>query len=212
MSSVIYLVRHGFTEANKVHAMDTRFPGADLAEEGRAQAESLVEYFADIELGGIHASNLVRTQQTATPLAQARGLEIQIHPGLRELCIGEMEGSTDPDDTTRYREQYRRWIEEDPDVPLPGGESATDTLLRADAAIATIASDTPQVVVSHGSTIRLWVALRCSNVDPAIGLDYIENTAVIKVVGSPGAWEMEFWDQRGPIVENPHPGLLPSQR
>ena len=70
----IYLIRHGQTEMNAIHRIDSYRPGASLTELGRRQAGELVERFDGIDIEGIHVSTLVRTRETASPLARARGL------------------------------------------------------------------------------------------------------------------------------------------
>ena len=57
-----------------------RPPGADpsLNQLGLQRAQALVSVAKDAGVNAIYASNLVRTQQTAQPLAEALGLEVQI--------------------------------------------------------------------------------------------------------------------------------------
>lgn len=197
MSRSFYLVRHGETTANLAGVLDTAAPGAELTERGRSQAASLVDHFRGITIPSIHVSNLIRTHQTAAPLLADRGLEPVIHPGLRELSVGELEGRTDADAVATYRVAYQRWLDGHLTERLPGGESAADTIERTEAALATMdLREDPAVIVSHGSTIRLWAALRCVNVEPSIGARFIENTAVLKIVEGADGWHLESWDQR----------------
>ena len=95
----LILVRHGRTSSNVGLLLDTGEPGADLDEHGRQQAETLVERLADHRIDAIFASNLVRTQQTAAPVAAARGLTVRVLAGLREVPAGEDEMTPD---ATRY--------------------------------------------------------------------------------------------------------------
>ena len=85
----LYLVRHGRTSSNVDRLLDTASPGADLDDVGRAQATRLVERLDGHHLEAVYASDLVRTQQTLAPLASARGLEMTILGGLREIQAGE---------------------------------------------------------------------------------------------------------------------------
>ena len=95
----LILVRHGRTPSNVGFLLDTAEPGADLDEDGLEQAAALVERLSHHEIGAVYVSNLVRTQQTARPVAQARGLELQVLPELREISAGDDELSPD---ATRY--------------------------------------------------------------------------------------------------------------
>ena len=55
----IYLIRHGQTEMNAIHRIDSYRPGASLTELGRRQAAELVERFDGIDIEGIHVSTLL---------------------------------------------------------------------------------------------------------------------------------------------------------
>jgi len=75
--TVVHLVRHG-----EVHNPDGvlygRIPGYRLSERGRAMAQRLAEHFTDggHDVTHVVASPLQRAQETATPLAEALGLEL----------------------------------------------------------------------------------------------------------------------------------------
>jgi len=105
----IYLIRHGQTDMNAIHRIDSYRPGASLTELGRRQAAELVERFDGIDIEGIHVSTLVRTRETASPLARARGLEPVEHAGLREIEAGSLEGGTDEASYREYFSTVERW-------------------------------------------------------------------------------------------------------
>jgi broad specificity phosphatase PhoE len=73
-SIVIDLVRHGQSEANAERVIDTAVPGTVLTALGRRQALSVANVLAaQGPFAGIFASQLIRTQQTAAPLAATLG-------------------------------------------------------------------------------------------------------------------------------------------
>src|SRR5665647_1038410 len=74
----LILVRHGQTSSNISRALDTAEPGPDLTDLGRAQAAALSRVLDGAPIGAIYASTLVRTQQTAAPLAAAHGLDVPL--------------------------------------------------------------------------------------------------------------------------------------
>jgi broad specificity phosphatase PhoE len=74
--TVVHLVRHGQVE-NPRRVLYGRLPGYHLSSRGRAQADVLARYFADLPVAAVLASPLERAQQTATPIAAAHGLEIR---------------------------------------------------------------------------------------------------------------------------------------
>ena len=131
----IYLIRHGQTEMNAIHRIDSYRPGASLTELGRRQAAELVERFDGIDIEGIHVSTLVRTRETASPLARARGLEPVEHAGLREIEAGSLEGGTDEASYREYFSTLERWLRGSLDEPMGGGVSGAEVLARYDSAI-----------------------------------------------------------------------------
>src|SRR5438045_5920703 len=82
--TLLLLIRHGLTDvAGKRLSGWQR--GIHLNEEGRRQAERLVERLAPVRLGAVYSSSLERCVETASPVARARKLEVQRIPGLRDV-------------------------------------------------------------------------------------------------------------------------------
>ena len=73
----LILVRHGQTRSNVHGLLDTAAPGAGLTELGRQQAAALVDVLAGERIDRIVASPLLRTQQSAQPIADTFGLPIE---------------------------------------------------------------------------------------------------------------------------------------
>ena len=63
-----------------------------LSDRGRAQAEVVDARLAGEEIEAIYVTTLVRTVQTAAPLARMTGLEPRVEGDLREVHLGEWEG------------------------------------------------------------------------------------------------------------------------
>ena len=191
----LLLIRHAETTANAQRLLDTAPRGTDLSERGRIQAEELVEALADVPLEAIYVSDLVRTQQTAAPLAAARGLVPLVRPGVREIQAGEYEMAPDDGSWGAYLAVLYRWADGEPDARIPGGESGTEVLARFDAVVAEAAQHETAAIVSHGAMIRAWTGARAANVDRAFVADTrLYNAAVIVLDGNPDAgWRVETW-------------------
>jgi broad specificity phosphatase PhoE len=191
----LLLIRHAESTANAERLLDTAPPGTDLSERGRVQAEELVEALADVPLDAIYVSDLVRTQQTAAPLAAARGLVPLIRPGVREIQAGEYEMAPDDGSWGAYLAVLYRWADGEPDARTPRGESGIEVLARYDAVVAEAAEHEASAIVSHGAVIRAWTGARAANVDGAFVADTrLYNTAVIVLDGSPDSgWRVETW-------------------
>jgi len=197
----LLLLRHGQTESNVKGALDTAVPGADLTDLGRAQARAAGEVLAERAIDAIYCSTLVRTQQTAAPLAERLGLRPMILEGLRELSAGDLEMRTDTDSGIAYQDVLVKWLlEGDLTARLPGGESAQDFLSRFDAAVEEIrsAGHRTVLVVSHGAAIRTWVGLRHA-AEPADrwqqqAAERLYNTGCIELeLDDAGSWQVVAW-------------------
>jgi probable phosphoglycerate mutase len=200
----LLLLRHGQTHSNVSGALDTGLPGADLTDLGRAQAQAAGEVLSERSIDAIYCSTLVRTQQTAAPLAERLGLRPTILEGLRELSAGDLEMRTDTDSGLAYQDVLVKWLlEGDLEARLPGGESADNFLSRFDTAVEEIraAGHRTVLVVSHGAAIRTWVGLRHA-AEPADrwqqqATERLHNTGCIELtleesVGE-ASWQVVAW-------------------
>ncbi|WP_040157596.1 histidine phosphatase family protein [Nigerium massiliense] len=206
----LHLVRHGRTPSNVTSALDTAYPGADLDDRGRAQAELLVERFDGVPLEGLYASDLVRTQQTIAPLAAARGLDVGILGGLREIQAGEDEMSHD---FGRYVGVLQRWVSGELTARVPGGEDAIGFYERYDDAVAQIAAAGHEhaLLVTHGAALRMWVGARAEGLSPdQAAKGVLGNTAHLVLDGEPGDWRFVSWDS-GEDVPGPDGDPLEEQ-
>jgi len=72
--STYYFIRH----AEKVKSKD---PNPELSTEGELRAKKWAEIFSQISFDAIYSTDYIRTQNTALPTAQSKGLEIILyHP------------------------------------------------------------------------------------------------------------------------------------
>lgn len=193
----LLLLRHGQTHGNTAGALDTGFPGLDLTELGVRQAEAAARVLAGTGVDGIYVSPLVRTQQTAAPLAAAIGVEPVVVEGLREIGAGDYEMATDHDSILGYIGTVADWIEGRFETRMAGGETGHEFLARYDDAVAGIvaAGHRTALIVSHGAAIRTWVGSRASDVGAhAMATEGLANTALIELEGDPvSGWSILSW-------------------
>lgn len=188
----LHLIRHGQTQSNVDRLLDTAHPGAPLTEEGHAQAAALVDVLADEPLDAIFASTLTRAQETAAPLAKARGLEVKTLEGVQEIAAGVEEMSAD---WTVYVGELNSWSAENMDSKLEGGESAREFIERYDDALRTLeqAGLENVAVVSHGAAMRVWGITQLAAEHHRLASP-LANTEWITLVGSPTeGWTVESW-------------------
>jgi broad specificity phosphatase PhoE len=75
--TTVHLLRHGEVH-NPAKILYGRLPGYRLSDEGVAMAKRAADWFADKDVVHLISSPLERAQQTAQPLAEAKGLEVHI--------------------------------------------------------------------------------------------------------------------------------------
>ncbi|OIJ67866.1 histidine phosphatase family protein [Streptomyces mangrovisoli] len=194
----LLLVRHGQTPSNVDFLLDTAVPGPGLTALGRRQAKALPAALAGEHIDALYASTLLRTQLTAAPLAAARGLEVLVRDGIREVFAGDLEMLRgDCARGERYMRTVFAWAAGDTALRMPGGESGEETLGRYDAVVAEAAASGAAAVamVSHGAAIRLWTAARADNVDIAYAAARpLDNTGVVVLEGSlADGWKALTW-------------------
>ncbi|GEN81556.1 histidine phosphatase family protein [Actinotalea fermentans] len=195
----LILVRHGQTTANVAGLLDTAHPGAHLTDLGHEQAAALPAVLDGATIDALYASSLVRTQQTAAPLAAARGLDVQVRDGLREISAGDLEMLGDAASVERYLATSLAWVAGDHDAALPGGETAPEVLARFDDVVTEAAASGAEtvVMVSHGTVIRSWAAIRAGIPADEAARSRLGNTDVVVLEGHPAeGWRALSWAGR----------------
>ena len=76
VARALHLVRHGEVH-NPAGVVYERLPGFRLSERGQEMAAATAEWLADKPVSRLIASPLLRTQQSAQPIAEVFGLEIE---------------------------------------------------------------------------------------------------------------------------------------
>lgn len=166
MTSVIHLARHGET----VWHAENRYAGVSdvaLTDRGREQAQALGRWATAHGPLSVHSSDLSRARITAAPAAQALGVELQVHPLLREVDFGDGEGLTRAEMAERFPDDLARFLDRPAVSPLPGGEPGHAAVERALPALRALASqsETPALVVMHSTLLRL-VLCTLVGIDP----------------------------------------------
>ncbi|MET0725046.1 MAG: histidine phosphatase family protein [Leifsonia sp.] len=193
----LLLLRHGQTSSNVLGLLDTDAPGPSLTALGERQALEVPKALADHGPHAIFVSTVLRTQQTAVPLAEHFQLRGTVLGGVREIEAGALEDRSDPESVRTYLSTAFAWAEGRLDVRVPGGPDGHEFFARYDAAIAeVVAADVPcAVVVSHGMAIRAWAAARAHNIDGDYAATHeLDNTGlVILDSDADGRWTLVDW-------------------
>jgi len=156
----IYFMRHTQSEANFRDILASRqdFP---LTQSGRQEAAVIAAEFKKIaQLDRIFCSPLTRAQQTAQPIAEAFGLDIETDERLTEQDLGVFSGMTyaELDDRPDYmHERSKRWKW----IPEGGGESYEMIANRLEPFFQSLESLKGENIlfVSHAVTLRIVKAI-----------------------------------------------------
>ncbi len=148
--SVLYLVRHGRTEANASGRLQGRID-LPIDEVGRAQAAAVTSVVPKV--GRVVCSPSLRARQTA----EVFGVEPEIDERWLEMDYGDFDGVAITDVPP---DMWAEWIT-NPDFRPPGGESLQEMGDRVFAAcddLLEAARTTDIVVVSHATPIKAAMA------------------------------------------------------
>lgn len=194
----LLLIRHGQTPSNVDGKLDTAMPGAGLTRLGEIQAGAIPGVLAKEDVAGIYVSRLVRTQLTAAPLAEARGIRTCIQPGLEEIPAGELEMRNDDEAVRIYAEAAFAWMHGDLHRQLPGGVDGHAFMRQYDTAVRGVLEahrpDDTVVIVSHGAAIRVYTAL-ATGLEPSTATKLrIMNTGMSVLEGhTESGWHLAEW-------------------
>ena len=172
----IIAVRHGETAWN----VDSRIQGQldiQLNDTGRWQARRVGLALATEPLGAVYSSDLGRAHETARAIADAAGIPVVAHTGLRERRFGMFEGKTFDEIQQNWPEHAFNWKRRIPEwQPPEGGESLLQLRERVHRTVADLAArhtGEQIAVVAHGGV-----------------LDALYRIATGQEVNSPRTWQL----------------------
>jgi broad specificity phosphatase PhoE len=162
-NTVLYLVRHGATEANLARParLQGRRHDPPLAGPGVRQAEATRDCLAGHRLDHCYCSPLLRAVQTAAIVAAPHGLSPCPLDELTECDVGRWEGLDWQTIRSRDADGYRRFHANPGVFGYPGGESFRDVHRRAAPALnALLRQHAGQsvLVVAHHVVNRTYLA------------------------------------------------------
>jgi len=208
-------IRHGETDWNR----QQRFQGqidVPLNATGEAQARRLADRLADEAADVLVCSDLLRTRQTAAPLAAAWGLDPLHEPGVREQSFGVLEGLDVPTIKSRHPDLWADWLVHRADYALPGGESIRQfsaRVLQAVQAMAQRHAERRVAVVTHGGVLdMLWRSAKALPLDGLRACE-IPNTGINRLRWQDGALVIEHWADAAHLEGLPEqPSTVPGER
>ena len=126
----ILLIRHGETEWNREEVFRGR-ADVPLSARGREQARLLGEALKGSGVRAVYSSPLSRARQTADPVAEAIGIEVQIEERLVDMSFGRWESRPRAEVEKEDPALYSAWLTEPQEFRAPDGESLANVIARA---------------------------------------------------------------------------------
>ncbi len=157
-ATCIHLVRHGaHDELGRV--LSGRAGAIPLNKEGCRQAAALSRWARQENISAVYTSPRARTLETASVIAAAAELQIEIAPELDEVDFGMWNGkafaelSEDP--------LWQRWNDSRATAATPGGETMVEAIDRGTGFLHSLAETQPGgtfLCVTHCDIIRGMIA------------------------------------------------------
>jgi probable phosphoglycerate mutase len=198
-STTLCLVRHGETAWNAEGRVQGQLD-IPLNATGLAQARAVASVLKNESFASIYSSDLIRTQQTAQPVADLQKKKIILDKNLRERDYGAFQGMTYTEASVRIPEGYARFKAKDPAYDFGSGESLSRFNERALACIRDLAekhSGESLLVVTHGGVLEM-VYRHATGRGLSTPRDFeIPNAAINRVEISTAGWRVESWADIG---------------
>lgn len=197
-SITVTFVRHAESEGNASGLIDTSVPGPSITADGQKQAEQVADELRDKDFDGIYASSMVRTQQTAAPLAEDLGEQVDVLPGLQEIPAGWFEGTPEADAVSTYGLAPMQWLQGERDARIPGAIDGNQFNEEFTEAVQRIyeSGDKNAVAFSHAGAIMTWTQMNVSNPDGELLRSHpLPNVGQVVIKGNPvTGWTLVSWD------------------
>jgi broad specificity phosphatase PhoE len=197
-SITLTFIRHAESLSNAEHMVNTDIPGPGLTEEGQGQAEQLAHQLSRNNFDGIYASTMIRTQETAAPLAHALDKHVEILPGLREIDAGRFNNTTTKRADLTYLIAPTLWLKGDVKDAVPGSISGEEFNDQFTAAVQKIydSGNSKPVAFGHAQSIMYWTLMNVKNPKDSLATSHpLPNLGRVVITGSPvGGWTLVDWD------------------
>jgi broad specificity phosphatase PhoE len=153
------LIRHG-AHLLGAETIAGRSPGVNLSPLGERQVAEMIDRVAHLPIRAVYSSPVDRTIQTARPLAERLGLQVQVRETLSEVDYGDW--TRKRLEEVRPLDRWRQWNSFRSGHRIPGGESMLDIQSRIVGEMLRLRAEHPDdaclALVSHGDVIKAATA------------------------------------------------------
>ncbi|MDE2311693.1 MAG: histidine phosphatase family protein [Patescibacteria group bacterium] len=183
---MIYLVRHGETEANK-NKIVAGHHDSPLTEAGERQAKQRGLDLKRVKFDAVFSSDLIRAKRTAELISADRQLVVNTHRLIRERFFGHWEGQSEKkflNDNQRLFELKKQLTEEQKrnfkySYAYESDNQIADRMLLFLRELAVTFLGKTLLVVAHGSIMRSTLMRLGYAVSDELPAGSIENTGYV---------------------------------
>jgi broad specificity phosphatase PhoE len=189
-SCEVLLIRHGRSADVVPGSPESADP--PLHELGVRQVTALAARLQPLRLDGVYSSHLARAVQTARPLAEQRGLELETHVDLEEIRLGDWGNGEFRRRAAVGDPEWLAWSLTGRWDGIPGGEGDDSLRTRVAASVSLLAErhrGERIAVVAHGGAINAYIS-HLLDVHRSLWMT-VENTSITMV---------RLHDRAGPTI------------
>lgn len=185
-TTVLYLVRHGATDANlaRPYVLQGRGINLPLNSVGQRQAARVGKLFEQMPIAAVYSSPMRRAMETATLIARPHNLQIATLEILTECDVGRWEGMSWEGIRREFPQEYAEFQRDPGRTPYLAGESYRDVSIRALPAIERLLEQyagQTVAVVAHNIINRVCVAAFLG-LDLARARDVLQGNGGVNVI------------------------------
>jgi ribonuclease H / adenosylcobalamin/alpha-ribazole phosphatase len=136
VSTTVFLVRHA-AHVELGETLSGRRRDVALSSDGVDQAAIVADLLGTFPIAAVYSSPRERAWDTANAIAEPHELSVSVVDDLDEIDFGQWTGARFSD--LEGDEEWQRWNEQRGTARCPGGESMTEAVDRATAALEEIA-------------------------------------------------------------------------
>ncbi|MCF8254151.1 MAG: histidine phosphatase family protein [Bacteroidia bacterium] len=176
-SKLLYIIRHGETDFNRLGIVQGSGIDMPLNDLGILQAKRFYDYYKDIQFSKIYTSSLIRTQQSILPFIEA-GKPYKAIPALNEISWGIFEGKPqNPEEREVYWKVVNSWKNGQYNAKILEGESALELHTRQKTFVDYLKQEEGDdciLISMHGRALKAFL---CALLDlPLLEMERFEHT------------------------------------
>ncbi len=194
---MLYIARHGQTEANRLCYLDSQTLDMPLNETGHNQARNLgYRLLKEGKIDLIEVSPIQRAIKTADIIGETIAPpypSIVYNPDLLEINCGSLDGMKYEEVKQKYPDLFKAWWDATyPDkkhnYPFPGGESYEQILNRAREVVQHLKSASKHLnnilIVGHGTMNAIISCMLLGIGTEKFGIFQFENCGLLKIANA----------------------------